>query len=79
MIACITEACAAGARLTAACQVLELSPRTLQRWREQAGVKADGRQEAAQQREPANKLSEHERQQILALANQPEFAHLGPN
>ena len=47
VMACITEACAGGARLAAACQVLELSPRTLQRWREEAGVKADARQEAA--------------------------------
>ncbi len=78
-MACIHEACAAGARLTAACKVLGLSPRTLQRWRGEAGVKADGRKAAAAQREPANKLSEHERQQILAIANEPEFAHLAPN
>ncbi len=79
VMSCIHEACAAGARLSAACEVLELSPRTLQRWREEAGVKADGRKAAAQQREPANKLSEHERQLILAIANQPEFAHMAPN
>ena len=29
-------------------------------------MKADGRKAAAEQREPANKLSEHERQRILA-------------
>ena len=79
MIAHLHEACAAGARLGPACQLLELSPRTLQRWREDAQVKADGRKAAAQQREPANKLSAHERQQILAIANQPEFAHLPPS
>ncbi len=38
-------------------------------------MKADGRKATAQQREPANKLSAQERQQILAIANQPEFAH----
>jgi putative transposase len=59
--------------------VLELSARTLQRWREEAGVKADGRKEAAERREPANRLSEHERQQILVIANQPQFAHMAPN
>ncbi len=79
MTACIDEACAAGARVTEACRVVEISPRTLQRWREEGDVKADGRKEAGAQREPANKLSEHERQQILALANQPEFAHMPPS
>jgi len=79
VIAHLHEACAAGARLGPACQLLELSPRTLQRWREDAHVKADGRKAAAQQREPANKLSAQERQQILAIANQPEFAHLPPS
>lgn len=42
-------------------------------------MKADGRKEAGAQREPANKLSEHERQQILEIANQPEFAHMPPS
>lgn len=79
MTTCIDEACAAGARVTAACRVVEISPRTLQRWREEGDVKADGRKEAGAQREPANKLSEHERQQILAVANQPEFAHMPPS
>lgn len=79
MIAHLHEASAAGARLGPACQLLELSPRTLQRWREDAHVKADGRKAAALQREPANKLSAHERQQILAIANQPQFAHLPPS
>jgi putative transposase len=79
VIAHLEQACAAGARLGPACQLLGLSPRTLQRWREEAQIKADGRQGAAQRREPANKLSTQERQQILTIANQPEFAHLPPS
>ena len=79
MTACIDEACAAGARVTEACRVVAISPRTLQRWREEGEVKADGRQHAGQQREPANKLSEAERRQILAIANEPEFAHMPPS
>ena len=79
MTACIDEACAAGARVTAACRVVEISPRTLQRWRTEGEVKADGRKPAGQQREPANKLSEAERRQILAVANEPEFAHMPPS
>jgi putative transposase len=77
--ACIDEACAAGARLSKACRVVEISPRTLQRWREEGAVKADGRLHAGQQRVPANKLSEVERRQILAVANAPEFACMPPS
>jgi putative transposase len=77
--ACIDEACAAGARVTAACYVVAISPRTLQRWRVAGEVKADGRQPAGQRRVPANKLSETERRQILAIANEPEFAHMPPS
>ena len=76
MTACIDEACAAGARVTAACRIVEISQRTLQRWRAEGEVKADGRKPAGLQREPANKLSEAERRQILAIANEPEFAHM---
>jgi len=77
--ACIDEACAAGARVTAVCRVVEISLRTLQRWREEGEVKADGRKPVGQQREPANKLSEAERRQILAVANEPEFSHMPPS
>jgi putative transposase len=79
MITWIDEACAAGARLTKACDVLTLSPRTLQRWREDSEVKADRRKEAGVNHCPANKLCEQERQQILEVVNAPEFAHLPPS
>jgi transposase InsO family protein len=79
VIAWIDEACAAGARLSKACEVLEISERTLQRWREDGEVKADGRKQAGAQRVPANRLSEHERGQILDIANTLEFAHLPPS
>lgn len=73
----IDEACAAGARRERACQVVGLTVRTVQRWRSGDQVKADGRLAAG--RTPANKLSEAERQQILAVANRPEFQHLPPS
>lgn len=80
MIALVQEACATGARMEAACTVLEISPRTLQRWQEEEGVKTDGRQAAARKRTPANKLSIVERQRILEVANLPdEFAGLPPS
>jgi transposase InsO family protein len=78
VIALIDETTKAGARLSQACCVLALSARSLQRWREDGEVKADARKAAGAQREPANKLSAHERQQILDIANAPQFAHLPP-
>lgn len=79
MTTCIDQACADGARLSTACHVVGISPRTLQRWRTRGEVKADGRKAAGQQRTPANKLSEAERQRILAVANEPEFAAMPPS
>lgn len=79
MITLIDEACTSGARLQAACAELELTPRTVQRWRQGGSTKVDGRQQAAQEREPANKLTPQERERILAVCNQPEFTHLPPN
>ena len=75
----IDVACAAGARRSQACKVLKLSPRTLQRWREQGEIKDDARARAAQQRVPANRITEPERQEILDVVNRPEFAHMAPN
>jgi putative transposase len=79
VIALINESCAAGARLAKACKLLDLSPRTVQRWRRDDRVKADGRKAAAQDRVPANKLADGERENILATANAPQFAHLPPS
>ena len=79
MTACIDQACDAGARLSEACRVVGISPRTLQRWRSRGEVKADGRKAAGLRRTPANKLSEAERQQILDVANEPEFAAMPPS
>lgn len=79
MTVLIQQACEAGARLERACAVLEISPRTLQRWREEGEVKADGRQVAAQERTSANRLSEAERQHLLEVANRPEFASKPPS
>lgn len=79
MITLIDETGQAGARLSQACGVLAISVRTLQRWRENGEVKADRRKEAGAQRQPANTLCAHERQQILDLANEPEFAAMAPS
>lgn len=78
----IEEAVVAGARRFKACAVLEITVRTLQRWRkalrEQADL-VDRRKTAAAGRPPANKLSEAERQAIVRLCNQPEYRSLAPS
>jgi putative transposase len=79
MIAMIEEACAAGARLEKACAVINVSVRTVQRYRRHGEIKPDGRKAAARDRVPANRLSEQERSVILATVNQPKFANLPPS
>ena len=79
MINGINEACVAGARQSKACEVLGIRSRTLQRWRENGQVRADGRRKSDTRSEPHNKLSLLERKRILNTANSQEFAHLSPN
>ncbi len=79
MVALIDEAHASGARVSPICTLLGFSPRTLQRWRRQGGVKVDGRKEAAKSRVPANKISKQERKLILDIANQPQYADMPPS
>jgi putative transposase len=79
MMVLINEAGAAGARLNKVCQIVALSPRTVQRWQRPDEVPPDGRKAAAVDRVPANKLTEPERDEILATANQAKFAHLPPS
>ena len=73
----IEAACAAGARLAPACEIVGISERTVQRYRRSKEIKPDGRKDAATV--PANKLSEQERKAIIITANQPEFAELPPS
>ena len=75
----LDEAVEAGARLIKACEVVKLSIRTVQRYRQYGEVTFDGRKAAAIGRVPANRLSEQERTEILVTANQPEFANLPPS
>ena len=79
MIDLVNEACTAGARQSKACEILGISSRTLQRWRENGQVKADGRGQTDSQSEPHNKLSAEERQGVLDIANSQEFANLPPS
>jgi putative transposase len=74
----IEEAVAAGASAKQACDVLEISLRTYQRWTQDHEVKEDGRPQA-ERPTPANKLSLEERQQILALCNREDYRSLPPS
>ena len=76
----IREAHAAGSRLQCACAELEICLRTYQRWVRDGddAVGADRRTTSARPT-PGNKLSEEEREQILAVANSEEFASLPPS
>ncbi|WP_421654871.1 IS3 family transposase [Microbulbifer harenosus] len=77
----IEEAVTAGAARYKACAVLDLTVRTLQRWKRalQKGDLADHRKRAAQSRTPDNKLTAEERQRILDVCNQPEYRSLPPS
>lgn len=63
-----------GARLEQAAQVLGLTSRTIQRWR---GLNS-GYDRRNGPRTPAHQLSLAERQQVLAVANAPEYRDLSP-
>jgi hypothetical protein len=74
----IEEAIAAGARQHQACEILEISSRTYQRWTQDEAVLSD-RRPGAQRPVPANKLSPEEREEILAVSNSPVYHSLPPS
>ena len=71
----LDEAVAAGARLAPACAMVQLSLRTVQRWRQ---TPEDGRPHACRP-VPPHQLSEEERRHLLAVANQPAHAQMTPH
>ncbi len=76
----IDEAELAGARRSKSCEVVGISIRTLQRWRP-AGteqVQAD-RRPGASRPPPANQLSDEEREAILSVCHQEDYARLPPS
>ncbi len=78
VMALVAEAVVAGASQWRACEVIALSERTLQRWQNDKAEGACDRRPARVQT-PRNRLSELERQRVLAIANSPEFGHLPPS
>lgn len=74
----IEEAVGNGCRREQACEALDLSLRTVQRWRRHdRAASRDGRRHA-QRLAPQNKLSGAEREHILTVANRAEYASLPP-
>jgi putative transposase len=67
-----------GCRLNAACIETEISLRTYRRWVCGEDITVDKRPETKRP-EPKNKLSEAERQTIIATCNEPEHADLPPS
>ena len=67
-----------GARLRFACETAGIDLRTLQRWKALDGiVRGDGRPQAVRAT-PSHALSEAERAEVLAVANEPRFAAVPP-
>lgn len=71
----VTEAIKNGARQRPACEIVGLDVRTYQRWTLQ-GPSEDGRM--GPKTEPANKLTDLERQKIVQIATSAEFRDLSP-
>jgi putative transposase len=76
IITWIDQAKADGARRTRACEVIGISARTLQRWKNPDNTQ-DSRLDA--DHNPPNRLSELERERIVAIANEPAYAKLSPS
>ena len=71
----VSEACQQGASQAKACKALEVSERTLQRWKTSPD-QLDKRVNPTHT--PSNKLSEFERERVVRVCNLPEYADLPP-
>lgn len=74
----IDEAARAGAGRDKACKLLGIHVRTYQRWTRGGEVATDGRPTASRPA-PANRLSQAEREKVLACCHDPQFASLPPS
>lgn len=74
----ITEAVQAGARKKPACEMVQITIRTLQRWFCDESIACDKRP-TAKRTAPTSQLTQTERQQIIDVCNEKEFASLPPS
>ena len=75
----IEEACKAGARQCKVCEMIGVSERTLQRWQKKTTIDDIADKRPCVQKSPANKLSEEEKQTVLAICNSQEYGSLPPS
>lgn len=75
MLAALDEAQTTGARLHAACRVIGISARTIERWRGQPG--GDDRR-CGPRRRPRNALTAVEEAHLLAIMTSARYGHLPP-
>jgi transposase InsO family protein len=74
----VEQARKAGARLRLACEIAGIDVRTLQRWKACEGLDKGDRRPTAIRPLQAHALSPQEREKVLAVANEPRFAHMPP-
>lgn len=74
----INEARDNGCRLKPACDELNISVRTYERWIKEGEVKRDQRP-LVERPTPKNKLTKEERDEIIKTVNSPEYADLAPS
>jgi len=74
----IQEANRNGARFALACEELNISVRTYQRWVAEGDVKADQRP-LTKHPEPKNKLTVEEKEEMLEVVKKEEFVDLPPS
>ncbi len=75
ILAALTEAQQSGARLPAACAVVGISARTVERWRKRPNA-ADGR--CGPRRRPGNALTPAEEAEVLTVMTSADYGHLSP-
>ncbi len=75
MLAALHEAKATGARIHAACRVIGISARTIERWKGRPGM-ADRR--CGPRRRPRNALTAAEETALLAVMTSARYGHLPP-
>jgi putative transposase len=75
VICLIQEACTSGARKHKACEILNISLRTLERWTKENGIE-DKRKFI--KRTPANKLTQEQYNMVLTISNSKKYQDLPP-
>jgi putative transposase len=76
VLALVDDAKERGTTFEEACEILDVSPRTVERWK-QAGGGEDGRK--GPKNAPSNKLSEAEREKVMEVVNSPKYRDLSPS